>query len=88
MMLDTDVSNVKCLTVANADVAEFIVKEGARITRQPIKDARLPEGATIGGMIRDGKGYRVYGDTMIQAGDRLVVFCTGMVFPKIEKFFS
>lgn len=26
MMLDADVSNVKCLTFANADVAEFTVK--------------------------------------------------------------
>ena len=30
MMLDADVSNVKCLTFANADVAEFIVKAGSR----------------------------------------------------------
>ena len=27
MMLDADVSNVKCLTFANADVAEFTVKK-------------------------------------------------------------
>ena len=29
---DADVSNVKCLTFANADVAEFTVKNGSRIT--------------------------------------------------------
>ena len=33
MMLDADVSNVKCLTFANADVAEFTVKEKSFITR-------------------------------------------------------
>ena len=38
MMLDADVSNVKCLTIANADVAEFIVKPGSRITKCAIKD--------------------------------------------------
>ena len=52
MMLDADVSNVKCLTFANADVAEFTVKAGARITRTQVKDAGLPKGATIGGLIR------------------------------------
>ena len=31
MMLDADVSNVKCLTFANADVAEFTVPAGAKI---------------------------------------------------------
>ena len=30
MMLDADVSNVKCLTFANADVAEFTVPEKKR----------------------------------------------------------
>lgn len=43
MMLDADVSNVKCLTFANADVAEFTVPEGAKITKHLIKDL-TPEG--------------------------------------------
>lgn len=30
MMLDADVSNVKCLTLANADVAEFTVKADSK----------------------------------------------------------
>ena len=37
MMLDADVSNVKCLTFANADVAEFTVKAGSKITKHPVK---------------------------------------------------
>lgn len=55
MMLDADVSNVKCLTFANADVAEFTVKAGSKITKHPVKDLGLPKGATIGGLIRQGK---------------------------------
>ena len=43
MMLDADVSNVKCLTFANADVAEFTVKAGSRITRSQVKDVGLPK---------------------------------------------
>ena len=35
--MDADVSNVKCLTFANADVAEFTVPEGAKITKHLIK---------------------------------------------------
>ena len=46
MMLDADVSNVKCLTFANADVAEFTVPEGAKITKHLIKDLGLPKGTT------------------------------------------
>lgn len=88
MMLDADVANVKCLTVANADVAEFTVKEGARITKSAIKDMGLPKGVNIGGLIRDGEGMLVTGNTMIQPGDHVVVFCLSMMIKKIEKFFN
>ena len=88
MMLDADVSNVKCLTFANADVAEFTVKNGSRITKCAVKDAGLPKGATIGGLIRNGEGILVTGNTVIQPNDHVVVFCLGMMIKKIEKFFN
>ena len=88
MMLDADVSNVKCLTFANADVAEFTVPAGAKITKHFIKDLGLPKGTTIGGMIRNGEGVLVTGDTLIQPGDHVVVFCLSMMNKKIEKFFN
>lgn len=56
----------KCLTFANADVAEFTVPAGAKITKNLIKDLGLPKGTTIGGMIRNGEGVlcnRRYADS-------------------------
>jgi trk system potassium uptake protein TrkA len=88
MMLDADVSNVKSLTFANADVAEFTVKPGARITRHPVKDLGLPKGTTIGGLVRQGEGQLVTGNTVIQPGDHVVVFCLDMMIKKIEHYFS
>ena len=88
MMLDADVANVKCLTFSNADVAEFKVKEGSRITQKPIKDMGLPKGITIGGLIRNGEGMLVTGNTMILPGDHVVVFCLEMMIKKAEKFFN
>lgn len=87
MMLDADVTNVKCLTVANADVAEFIVKPGAKVTRKPVKDLGLPFGVTIGGLVRNGTGMLVSGMTQIQEGDSVVVFCRSMLIKKLDKFF-
>ena len=87
MMLDSDVSNVKCLTVADADVAEFEVKAGARVTRKPVKDLGLPAGVAIGGLVRKGEGMHVNGMTQIQEGDSVVVFCQNMFIKKIDKFF-
>lgn len=87
MMLDADVTNVKCLTVANADVAEFIVKPGAKVTRKPVKDLGLPSGVTIGGLVRNGTGMLVSGMTQIQEGDSVVVFCKSMLIKKLDKYF-
>lgn len=88
MMLDADVTNVKCLTFANADVAEFNVMEGARITRSQVKDISLPRGVTIGGLIRNREALIVTGNTQIQAGDHIVVFCLEGMIKSIEKYFN
>lgn len=88
MMLDADVSNVKSLTFANADVAEFTVKPGSRITKDPVRALGLPKGATIGGLVRQGEGRLVTGDTVVLPGDHVVVFCLDMMIKKIEKYFS
>ena len=88
MMLDADVMNVTFLMSANADVAEFIPKEGSKVTKVPVKDIGLPKGITIGGLVRDGEGYLVSGNTQIEAGDSVVVFCHNMNLKKVEKFFN
>lgn len=87
MMLDANVHNVRFLMTANADVAEFIPTEGSKITRKPVKDLGLPQGMTIGGLVRDGEGQLVSGNTHIQAGDSVMVFCHGLNMKKIEKLF-
>lgn len=88
MLLKADVDNVKMLTVADADVAEFIVKEGSKVTKRPIKDIGIPHDVNIGGMIRDGKGSLVSGQTQLQAGDKVVVFCAGSMLKHLDRFFK
>lgn len=88
MMLNTEVLSVKCLTFIQAVVAEFLVNEGDCITKKPVKSLGLPDGANIGGLIRNGEGVHVTGNTMIQAGDHVVVFCREHVLKKLEKFFK
>lgn len=88
MMLESDVSNVKSLTFANADVAEFIVKSEAKITKRKVKDLGFPKGFALGGLIREGKGHLINGDSQILEGDHVVVFCLNTMIKKIEKFFN
>ena len=87
MMLDANVMNVRFLMSANADVAEFIPQEGSKITKKPVRDLGLPTGMTIGGLVRDGVGMLVSGNTVINAGDSVMVFCHDVNMKKIEKMF-
>lgn len=88
MMLKADITSVKSLTVANADVAEFLASPEARIIRHPIKDLGLPDCVTLGGLVRNGHGQLINGMTQIQAGDTVVAFCLAGGIKKLEKFFK
>lgn len=88
ILLDEDSSNVKCLALADAEVAELIVKEDAPITKKLVKDLNLPRDITLGGLIRDGKALIVNGNTQIQANDHVMVFCLNTVIHKLEKLFG
>ena len=88
MMLDEEVHNIRFLTTANADVAEFTAQQGSKVTRKKVFELGLPKGATIGGLVRHGQGQLVSGGTQIEAGDIVVVFCHNLSIEKIEKFFK
>ena len=88
MMLDADVANVKCLTFANADVAEFIVKPDSKVTKKKVMELNFPRGVNIGGMSRDGKSMLVGGQTQLQAGDKVVVFCIDHTLKLLDKYFK
>ena len=87
MMLDADVDNLRSLMLVDADVAEFTAAEGSKVTKKPVKDLGLPFGATIGGLVRKGTGMLVNGNSQIQAGDSVMVFCHEQKINIIEKFF-
>lgn len=88
IMLDVDADNAKCLALADAEVAEIQVKKGAKITKDPVRKLNLPFGMTLGAYTRDGKCHLVNGDTQIEAGDFVVVFCLSGNIHKIEKWFT
>ena len=88
MLLDANVDNVRFLMSVDADVAEFIPVQGSKITQKPIKDMNLPSGMTIGGLVRHGEGMLVSGNTQIEAGDIVVVFCYNTNMKKVEQLFN
>lgn len=88
MMLDADVTNVRFLMMANADVAEFVAQPNSKVTQKKVFEIGLPAGVTLGGLVREGEGILISGGTQIQAGDSVMVFCHDTNMKKIEKFFK
>ena len=86
--LDANVTNVRSLSSADAEVAEFVAKPGSKITRSKIRDLNLPDQVNIGGYVRDGKGSTVNGNTVIKPNDHVIVFCISSAIRKVEKFFN
>ena len=87
MLLDANVENVKFLMSVNADVAEFVPSPNSKVTRKVVRELNLPKGMTIGGLVRNGEGMLVSGNTQIEAGDSVVVFCYNVDIKKVEKLF-
>lgn len=88
MLLDADVSNMRSLMLVDADVVEFVAAEDSPVTRKPVKSLGLPFGVAIGGLVRGGEGVLVNGNSQIEPGDTVMVFCHEQDLKKVEKLFK
>lgn len=88
MMLDADVDNLRSLMVVDAEVAEFTAAPDSRVTKRAVKDLGLPFGVTIGGLVRNGVGMLVNGNSRIEAGDAVMVFCHEAKLQTLDKYFK
>lgn len=87
ILLDADTDSSKCLALADAEVAELEVHEGAKVVGTPVYKLKLPRDITFAGMIRDGKGMLISGQTQLQPGDHVLVFTLGGAIHKLDKLF-
>ena len=88
LMLDADVDNLRSLMVVDAEVAEFTAAPDSRVTKRAVKDLGLPFGVTIGGLVRNGVGMLVNGNSRIEAGDSVMVFCHEAKLQTLDKYFK
>ena len=83
----------KVISIANlhgvdAEILEFEVNFGSKITEHPIRELDFPKAAIIAGVVRDNKGYMTMGDFQFQPHDRVVVFAMPQAIHKVESFFN
>lgn len=71
-----------------AEIMEFEVPEGSKISEKEIKRLGFPEAAIIGGVVRNGEAKTITGDFKIQPHDRVVVLCLPEHIHQVESYFK
>lgn len=88
LLLKSDKTNAKTFSIFDAGVAEFVAQPGSKITQKPVMHLGLSRNITLGGMVRNGSGMTITGQTVIQPGDQVVVVYRDENISQIEKLFS
>ena len=83
-----NVSSVANLHGTDAEIIEFIVKKGSKITKKPLNHLNFPNLSKIAGVIRDGNPIIPFGDFQLQENDQTIVFSLTESIKKIEEFFQ
>jgi trk system potassium uptake protein TrkA len=83
-----NVTQVKYMTGAEAEVIEFNVTANSKITKGTLRSIDFPSDAIVGGGTRDGVPFIATGDTIINANDKVVVFALPAAYEKLSKYFT
>jgi trk system potassium uptake protein TrkA len=62
--------------------------ETLEILDTPLRDMKIPPGVRFGAIVRGGQVIIPRGDTVIRAGDRVIIFALVQQIKKVEQMFS
>jgi len=71
-----------------AEFMEAVALETSEIVGRPIKNISFPKGAIVTSIIRNDNIIIPSGDSVIEPGDRIIIFATMQAIPKIEKILT
>ena len=70
------------------ELIEADAMETSPLVGMPLRDVKLPSGVLIGSVVRDGQVITPRGNTVLQVGDRVILFAAAESVKKVEKMFS
>ena len=70
------------------ELIEAEALETSSLVGVPIRDAKLPSGVIVGAIVRDRNVIPPRGDTVVRAGDLVIMFATTEAVKKVEKLFA
>ena len=81
------IKGVYSLSDGAAELVDAVALETSPLVNHPLRDAPLPEGVMIGAVYRDGEVIMPSGDTIINAGDRIVLMTMRENVKDVEQMF-
>ncbi len=82
------VLSAKSLKGEQAEVLEAVALETSDIVGKPLKTVAFPKGALVAGIVRKEHVIIPTGDSVIEPGDRIIIFAQKQALPKIEKMLT
>jgi len=82
------VLSTKSIKDEQAEIMEAVALETSDIVGKPIKEISIPEGALVTSIIRNDTVIIPTGESVIEPGDRIIIFAKRQAIPKIEKILA
>ena len=82
------VLSAKSIKDEQAEIMEAVALETSDIVGKPIKEISIPEGTLVTGIIRNDTVIIPTGESVIEPGDRIIIFAKRQAIPKIEKILA
>jgi trk system potassium uptake protein TrkA len=70
------------------ELIEADALETSSLVGKPLREVKLPVGVLLGAVVRDGTVISPRGNTIVRAGDRVILFASADAVKKVEKMFS
>ena len=88
LIVKGDAVRSKWLSGTNAELIEFRVHKHSPASQRPIGELRMPDGATVGGIVRGGTTIVPRRDTQLEVDDNVVMFMFPQVVDKVAQLFE
>lgn len=82
------ISAVTKLLEGDTEALEFIPEEGSPVTKDILRNIKFPRESIVGAVYNDKEVVLAKGDTRIEAGRRVIVFCQRTAVKKLQSLFT
>jgi len=88
LIISQEVAQIASIPGVDAQIIEYIVEEGDRITRKQLKETKFPQGAIVGAILRGEEFVVPRGTEKLTKGDRVVIFSLAAALHEVDKLFK